>query len=399
MVKPLDGIRIIEISQVYSLPFAGMMLAELGADVIKIENPTAPEIMRRAGNIRGGIPSSFLNLNRGKRFVGIDASKPEGAAVLDRLIETSDVLLSNLRPGKLAKLGVDQDQLRERNPGFVSVEVNGFGTTGPMSELPCYDFVIQAIVGMIDYQRDPLTDTRDLVRNFVIDKSVGHAVVEAVLAALLQKARTGVGQHVDINMLDVGMHFLWPDGMTKLTYVDPVEERPSGDGGDSYRVYRTIDGAIAMMPGLSEWAALCGAIDRVDLLQDIRFAERLTQIENNVEMMQVLGDELINMTTNDVIENCSKHDVPVARMNFREEVFAHPQIEWNNTIGIHSFEGPGATRVPRPPWNFHGSDVTPITTIGHLGANTEAVLEEIGVSRGEIDSLEAMGILVQHRLT
>ncbi len=395
MVKPLDGVRICEISQVYALPFAGMMLADLGAEVIKVENPLAPEIMRRGGNIRAGIPSAFLNLNRGKRFLGVDASRPEGADVLSSVISRCDVVLSNLRPGKLAKIGVDFEALRSGRPELVTVDITGFGVDGPMRDLPCYDFVIQAMTGMIDYQRDPFDDSHDLVRNFVIDKTVSHTIVESVLAALLQKARTGTGQHVDINMLDVGMHLLWPDGMAKYTYVDPVEERPTGDGGDSYRVYPTLDGAVAMMPGLSNWPELCGVMERLDMVDDPRFATRLAQLANNVEAMRVIGEALATMNNEVILANCAAFDVPVARVHTRPEAFTHPQIVANQTIRAQSFDGPGQAYVPQTPWHFRGSDVVSNISIGHLGADSTVIAAECGYSSDQIASLIETGVLLQ----
>ena len=395
MVKPLDGVRIVEISQVYALPFAGMMLADLGAEVIKVENPRAPEIMRRGGNIRAGIPSAFLNLNRGKRFLGVDASRSEGAEVLSAVLAKADVVLSNLRPGKLAKIGVDFVSLREARPELVTVDITGFGVDGPMRDLPCYDFVIQAMTGMIDYQRDPFDDTHDLVRNFVVDKAVSHTIVESVLATLLQKARTGVGQHVDINMLDVGMHFLWPDGMAKYTYVEPVEERPVGDGGDSYRVYPTLDGAVAMMPGLSNWPELCAVMERLDLVEDPRFATRLAQLANNMEAMGIIGEALSSMPNEAILTNCAAYDVPVARVNTRREAFSNPQLIANQTIGTHTFIGPGQAYVPQTPWHFRGSDVVSNITIGHLGADSSAIAAECGYSLDEIAALIETGVLHQ----
>jgi crotonobetainyl-CoA:carnitine CoA-transferase CaiB-like acyl-CoA transferase len=395
MVKPLDGVRICEISQVYSLPFAGMMLADLGAEVIKVENPLAPEIMRRGGNIRAGIPSAFLNLNRGKRFLGVDASRPEGAGVLSAVIDRCDVVLSNLRPGKLAKIGVDLTALRGARPELVTVDITGFGVDGPMRDLPCYDFVIQAMTGMIDYQRNPADGSHDLVRNFVVDKAVSHTIVESVLAALLQKARTGVGQHVDINMLDVGMHFLWPDGMAKYTYVDPVVERPVGDGGDSYRVYPTLDGAVAMMPGLSNWPELCAVMERLDLVDDPRFATRLAQLANNVEAMRIIGEALCVMSNEVILANCAAFDVPVARVHTRPEAFTHPQIVANQTIRAQSFDGPGQAYVPQTPWHFHGSDVVSNLTIGLLGADSSGIASECGFSSEQISIMIDRGILHQ----
>jgi crotonobetainyl-CoA:carnitine CoA-transferase CaiB-like acyl-CoA transferase len=395
MVKPLDGIRIVEISQVYALPFAGMMLADLGAEVIKVENPLAPEIMRRGGNIRAGIPSAFLNLNRGKRFLGVDATRSEGADVLCAVVAKADVVLSNLRPGKLAKIGVDFARLREARPELITVDVTGFGVDGPLRDLPCYDFVIQAMTGMIDYQRDPSTDTHDLVRNFVVDKAVSHTIVESVLATLLQRARTGVGQHVDINMLDVGMHFLWPDGMAKHTYVDPVEERPVGDGGESYRVYPTLDGAVAMMPGISNWPELCGVMERLDLLDDPRFSARLAQLANNVEAMRVIGEALRILPNETILANCAAFDVPVAKVNTRLEAFSHPQIIANQTISTHIFNGPGQAYVPQVPWHFRGSEVVSNTTIGLLGADSAVIVAECGYSPAQIAELIDNNVLHQ----
>jgi crotonobetainyl-CoA:carnitine CoA-transferase CaiB-like acyl-CoA transferase len=395
MVKPLDGVRVVEISQVYALPFAGMMLAELGADVIKIENPQAPEIMRRGGNIRGGIPAAFWNLNRGKRFVGIDALRPEGAEALDAVIASADVFLSNLRPGKLAHIGVDYNALHTRNTGLVSIDVTGFGSDGPNAELPCYDFVVQALTGMIDYQRDPLTDKHDLVRNFVIDKTVSHAVVEGVLAALLVKSCTGEGQHVEINLLDVGMHFLWPDGMAIHSYLDPIESRPVGDGGDLYRVYPTLDGSVAMMPSLSEWSSLCALIDRMDLIADERFAERLDFVTNNIDATRIVGDEIANMTTDDVLQKCAMFDIPVAKVNRRVEAFDDEQIVWNQTVGVHTVPDVGRARAPRPPWRFSSSAVTVQPSIAKLGAHTSEVLREAGMSPDRIEELITMQVLHQ----
>jgi crotonobetainyl-CoA:carnitine CoA-transferase CaiB-like acyl-CoA transferase len=389
MVKPLDGIRVVEISQVYSLPFAGMMLAELGAEVIKVENPRSPEVMRLGGWIQGGIPAAFLNLNRGKRFVGIDASSNDGRVVLADLVASADVVIDNLRPGKMEKLGLGWDSLHVKHPRLISASVTGFGDDGPMAHLPCYDFVVQAMVGMVEFQKDPATGTIDLVRHFVIDKAVAHVVVEGVLASLLLLPRTGRGERVSVNMLDVGAHFLWPDGMIPQTFVDDVSFAIRD--GAAMRVYPTTDGAVVMMPPLHGWAELCFATNQPHLADDERFTDR-RQLRHNIDlMMDIVGEGLAVMSTAEVLARCAEFDVATARVDSRSDLLVNPQAVWNETVGEHEIEGVGRARVPRPPWRFDDADVTTTTRIGRLGSDTETILLELGYDDARVAALDASG--------
>jgi crotonobetainyl-CoA:carnitine CoA-transferase CaiB-like acyl-CoA transferase len=392
MVKPLDGVRVVEISQVYSLPFAGLMLAELGADVIKVENPTSPEVMRRGGWIRNGIPAAFLNLNRGKRFVGIDAATDDGRRVLAELVASADVLIDNLRPGKMEKLGLGWDDVRARHPQLISASVTGFGDDGPMAHLPCYDFVVQAMVGMVEFQKDPSTGAIDLVRHFVVDKTVAHLIVEGVLASLLLRAKTGRGERVSVNMLDAGAHFLWPDGMIPQTFIDDVTFNIRD--GAAMRVYPTTDGAVVMMPPLHGWAELCAATNQLHLADDERLADRRQMIYNIDLMMDLVGEGLAVMSTNDVLASCAEFDIATARVDSRDDLLDNPQAMWNGTIGEHDIADVGRARLPRPPWRFDESDVSTATRIGLLGCDTEAVLRELGYDDGRLAALLASGAVV-----
>jgi crotonobetainyl-CoA:carnitine CoA-transferase CaiB-like acyl-CoA transferase len=376
MVKPLDGVRIVEISQVYSLPFAGMMLAELGADVIKVENPRSPEVMRRGAWIRGGIPAAFLNLNRGKRFVGIDATTDDGRHVLAELVASADVLMDNLRPGKMEKLGLGWDALQAKHPQLISASVTGFGDDGPMAHLPCYDFVVQAMVGMVEFQKEPTTGAIDLVRHFVVDKAVAHSVVEGVLAALLLRARTGRGDRMSVNMLDVGAHFLWPDGMIPQTFVDEVAYGIRD--GAAMQVFATTDGAVVMMPPLHPWVEFCAATNQLHLADDQRFTDRRQLIHNIDLMMELAGKAIAVMSTAEVLARCAEFDIAVARVDSREDLFNNAQAVWNETIGEHDIANVGRARLPRPPWRFAEADVSTTTRVGLLGCDTEAVLRELG---------------------
>ena len=228
---PLAGIKVVEITSIYSGPMAGMMLAELGADVVKVESPDGPDPLRTSGMSAGpdAVNSIFYSLNRGKRFCSIDAKSPEGREVLFDLVAAADVFLHNMRPGKAEALGLDYAGLSERNPGLIYAGITGHGNEGPEAHLPAYDYVMQAKLGMVDYQRDR-AGNGDLVRQVVVDKTSANGLVQGILAALFMRERTGRGQQVDVPMIAAGLAFHWPDGMAaahaELEPAIPLEHMP-----------------------------------------------------------------------------------------------------------------------------------------------------------------------------
>jgi crotonobetainyl-CoA:carnitine CoA-transferase CaiB-like acyl-CoA transferase len=392
---PLTGTRVVEIGTMVTAPLAGVHLAELGAEVIKVEHPGRPEPIRAGGTVRHGIPAYFYNLNRGKRFCAIDAGTPEGREVLGDLVASADVLLHNLRPGKLDKLGVGYEAASARTPGLVVVSISGFGADGPWSALPCYDFVVQGLVGIIDYQRDPETGRADLVRTFLVDKATAYTAVQAVLAALVHRGRTGQGQHVQLNMLDAATAFFWPDSAAAShTYRGPVEGR-SGDLGAGYRVYPTADGAVAMMPHVNEWAPLCRAIGLTELIDDPRFTTRDLRARNGQELLDAVGIAVAGMTTDELVERCAAEDVAMAPVRTRDDLLANPQAQWNGTVQEAEVEPVGPVRHPRPPWRFGASPAECTWRIGHLGADTRDVLASLGRTPADIDALVAAGAVAE----
>ena len=222
---PLSGYRIIDLSENMAGPFGTMVLADQGADVIKVESPRG-DALRHAGSGSRAMGAYFANLNRSKRSVVVDLQRPEGRKVLDRLLEGADVVVQSFRPDAARRLGIDAATLRHNRPALVYVAIVGFGETGPLAGRPVYDHVIQAIAGMASLQADGPNGEPRLVRHGLVDKATGHVLAQSVCAALLARARTGVGEALTITMLDVALHFFWPDAMMAKTALDPEVRLP-----------------------------------------------------------------------------------------------------------------------------------------------------------------------------
>ena len=221
MTGPLDGFKILDLTQVVSGPLATMLLADQGADVLKVEPVDGLGDMTRLPSFdKGGIGAFYMNNNRGKNSLSLDLSKEEGVEIIRELAKSTDVFVQNFRPGAIERMGLGYEQLSAINPNLIYVSISGFGPTGPYSNRPVLDPVIQGICGVISRQLNPQIPFPDLVRNLYADKSTALTVAQATTAALLARERTGVGQHVEIPMVDACMYFFWPDGMMDLTMVD-----------------------------------------------------------------------------------------------------------------------------------------------------------------------------------
>jgi crotonobetainyl-CoA:carnitine CoA-transferase CaiB-like acyl-CoA transferase len=215
MPGPMDGYKIVDFSQVVSGPFATMLLADQGADVTKVEPLYGPgDVTRLLAYAKGGMSAFYLNNNRGKRSIGLDLGSDEGRHIALDLCKEADVVVQNFRPGAMTRLGLDYDAVKVVNPNVIYCTISGFGPTGPYSDRPVLDPVIQGLTGIISRQMNPEIPFPDLVRNLYADKSSALTAAQAITAALLVRERSGEGQYVEIPMLDACMYFFWPDGMT-----------------------------------------------------------------------------------------------------------------------------------------------------------------------------------------
>ena len=399
--SPLAGIKVVEITSIYSGPMAGMMLGELGAHVVKVESPGSPDPLRASGLGPGpdGVNSIFYSLNRGKQFCAIDAKTDKGRELLFDLAASADVFIHNMRPGKAEGLGLSYEALSAVNPGIICGAISGHGPDGPEAHLPAYDYVMQAKLGMVDHQRDR-EGRGDLVRQVVVDKTSANALVQGILAALYMREKTGRGQRVEIPMVAAGLAFLWPDGLAaahaELNPAIPLEQMPpwlESAPGSFLVVLETTDGEIATGILLPPWDGLCLALERTDWITDERFSEALGRVLNLPELIAEVSAEVAKYSTEEVLARFEEHDFAAGKVVTRREVHEDPTVKHLGLISEQAAPGLGQVRQPAPMWMFSDADTEITTSLNSTGGDSREVLAELGVSSDEFDQLEEDGIV------
>ena len=391
MAGSLDGIRILDLTTIYSGPIAASILGDQGADVVKVESPEGDFMRHPGGSQRNGVGGAFAMMNRNKRSVVINLREDEGKAVFLRLAEGADVVMENYRPGVMERLGVGYETLKEANPRLVFASINGVGHTGPYAERRVYDAIIQSISGIGSLQADPAKERPVLINSLICDKITSMTAAQAIASALVARERTGVGQRVDVAMLDAALFFLWPDNMLNYTFVG--DEAPYG-GRRSHEgmVRQTRDGYICTMPvQMGEWLGLFRALDLPNLFEDERFR---TQTGLDSERFQeALNEGYASFHTDDLAERLEREQVPFARINPRDEVIDDPQIKAMGALT--EFEHPiaGPMRQARPPARFQETPADIFRCSPELGEHTREVLADAGFDADEITDLRARQIV------
>jgi crotonobetainyl-CoA:carnitine CoA-transferase CaiB-like acyl-CoA transferase len=391
MPGPLAGFTVVEATQMVSGPLAAMLLADQGAEVIKLEQPVGGDRMRYLGHRRGGIGAFWASCNRGKRSLVLDLAQAEGVALAKRLVERSDVFLQNFRPGVTARLGIDEPSLRAVNPDLVYVSISGFGDSGPYVDEKSYDYVIQALSGMASLQTDPATGEPSLVRNIVIDKATAYTVAQAVTAALLARERGAGGQHVRIAMIDVALAFLWPDGMMQHTLLgEGIHEAPHM--ADGYLVRPTRDGHIAVMAiSDRQFPGMCRALG-TPWLDDPRFATMVDRERNLAALNEVVTAEFARYQGEELLARLKAEDVPCAILQRVGEVHTDPQVVHNQSLVEHERPWIGTIREPKPAPRFGATPASIGRHAPKLDEHTDEVLTELGCSPEDIAGFRAKGV-------
>lgn len=391
MTGPLDGIRIIDLTSMISGPVATMLLADQGADVIKVE-PPAGDLVRTMGSGSTEISPTFLSSNRNKRSLVLDLKTARGVELLKELVKTADVFVQNFRPGAVERMGIGEDDMRAVKPDLIYVSISGFGATGPYSHKRVYDPVIQALSGLASIQADRDTGRPRMVRTIVPDKLTAMTAAQAITAALFSKLRTGEGQHIRLSMLDAMIAFLWPEGLVQLTY-------PGGEKAGARSqlaqdlVFETADGYMtAGAVSDAEWRGMCEAFEKPEWLTDERFDSAYKRVVNVVDRLDATQDVLRTQSTEHWLKVLDEHGVPCAPILSRENLLEHPQIIENAIV--ETLESPQGVlvRQPRPAAQFSETPAGITSFAPALGEHNEELLAELGISGEAFEALRKEGV-------
>ncbi|MFH8239303.1 CaiB/BaiF CoA transferase family protein [Streptomyces sp. NPDC018321] len=390
-MQPLRGITVVSLEQAVAAPYASRQLADLGARVIKVERPGAGDFARAYDTRVKGLSSHFVWVNRNKESVTLDFKDPRGMAVLRRLIAGADVFLQNLAPGAAARAGLGSGELRERHPSLIVCDISGYGSPGPYEGRKAYDLMVQAESGLLSVTGTP--EEMAKVGVSVSDIAAGMYAYSSVLAALLERGRTGRGAHLDVSMLEATVEWM---GFPLYYAVDGAEPPPRAGAAHAtihpYGPFTAGDGKVVMMAiqNEREWHGFCAEfLGRPELAEDPRFATNADRNAHREELGELIAARFAELTGAEAVELLGAVPVANARVNTLAEVWDHPQLaarrrrhEVPTPAGpVPAFAPPGPTgAAPR------------MEAVPALGEHTRAVLGELGLSGEEIDALVAAGV-------
>jgi crotonobetainyl-CoA:carnitine CoA-transferase CaiB-like acyl-CoA transferase len=326
-MPPLDGLRVVDLTRVVAGPFCTMMLGDMGAEVLKIEEPKHGDDSRAWAPFINGTGSFFLALNRSKKSVALDLKTPDGAEALRRLVETADVLIENFRPGSLAELGFDYAVMAALNPRLIYCSISGYGQTGPSSLLAGYDAVIQGKAGTVD-RTGAAEGAPTRVGVAITDYLAGLYAIQGILLALIDRERSGLGQHVDIALFEAMLSVM----RLPLSVLQATGSTPTRVGNDHlniapYEPLRAKDGLLIVAvanPGL--WGRFCDAIDRPALAGDPRFSTNTARVANRQALKDAIEAVFKDFTVDELTARFATKNVPCGRVRSISEAITHPQV-------------------------------------------------------------------------
>jgi crotonobetainyl-CoA:carnitine CoA-transferase CaiB-like acyl-CoA transferase len=387
MSGPMDGVRVLDLTTMVAGPVAAMMLGDQGADVIKIE-PPGGDLMRRLNYGRRGMSGTFLACNRNKRSLAVDVKTAEGLEIVRKLVATADVIVHNFRPGAAARIGLGEEAVRVIRHDIIYVSISGFGESGPYANQRAYDPVIQALCGLADIQRERDTGRPRMVRTIIADNTTALVAAQAITAALFARERSGEGQHVRIAMLDAMIAYLWPEAMPSLTFVGEERDPSDGEMGPDL-VFATQDRYVtAAALSDDEWAGLCRALERVDLIDDARFKTAGDRTINAVARRETVAAELEKWRAAEILPRLLANDVPSAPVLSRIEILQDPQVRENHILEEFATRGGARVRMPRPAARFDRTPAEIRRLAPTLGADSAGILEELGYGANDLARLE-----------
>jgi len=353
MSGPLQGIRVIDMTSVAMGPYATQILGDMGAEVIKIEAPEGDVFRTSAPAASPGMGPAYLNLNRNKRSITLDAKRPEGRQKLLQLIDGADVFVSNIRPAALKRLGLDADALCERNPRLIHCSAVGFGQDGPYAGKPAFDDIIQALSGLADLQGRN-DGAPSYVNTIVADKVAGLALASAIPMALYERERSGRGQSIEVPMFETLVAFALVEHLSGHTFVPPLG--PMGYSrvlSPQRRPYRTRDGFVALLPYTdAQWRRFFTLSGRRDLADDPRYVDAVSRARHFDALYQDLADIVAEHDTGHWLSVLADADIPHSRVNTLEDLFDDPHLKQTGFFQQMEHASEGRLMVPSIPLRF-----------------------------------------------
>jgi formyl-CoA transferase len=395
---PLDGLVVLEVGAFMAAPFATMHLADLGARVLKVENPTTGgDPVRATGPFVAGESSPFARLNRNKESVGLDLKHPDGHEAFLRLVERADVLVENLRPGTMQRLGLGYDELRQHNPRLIYASASGWGQDGPLAPLPGLDIMAQARGGLMSITGTPDGDPVK-VGVPICDLVCAMYVSMGILAALRQRDLDGEGQHLDVSLLEAGVSFaIWEAGKYFATGEVGAPLGSAHQSTAPYQAVRSSDGHVTVGAVTAKtWTGFCEALGLQDLLDDERYADGHARHAHRPTLIPAIEAVTTTLTTDEVVERLDAAGVPCAPISHYDEVFTDEHLNQRDYYWDAEHPLMGPVRQLGSPMRLSRTPVRRGPAGPRLGADTRAALTEVGgLTAGEVDALIQSDVAAQ----
>ena len=393
---PLDSVRVLDLSRVLAGPYCTMFIGDLGAEVVKVEQPGVGDDTRGWGPpFAGGESAYFLCVNRNKKSLTLDLKSPEGKDLLRRLAKTADVLIENFRPGTMERLGLGEKELRADNPRLIYASLSGFGADGPMRDWPGYDVIVQAWGGLMSITGMPAGEPVK-VGVAIIDVVAGLMLGKSIVAALFAREKLGMGQRIDTSLLEAEVACLINVGSNYLVE-GKVPER-WGNAHPSivpYQSFKTADGYLVIgVASEGIWKRFCQAIGKAELIDDPRFAKNPNRVENRAELISMLSETFTRRESKTWMKTLNEAGVPCAPVQTIDQVFSDPQVIQRKMLAEVQHPTAGTVRMAGIPVKFSKTPAAIRVPPPLLGQHTREILTTwLGMKNQEIEELQGKNIV------